>query len=245
MVSSELSLESSEAESGQIRQLPPAQRIVRRDFAVRFAELVVQIVAIIGATALGLGISAYFKQHPFVVAYLASYAAYRFADLLVRDPTALGIDPVRFSRRMIYELPLLALFMAAPFERTFIYGGETPRWLSGLGLLIELAGIWLALGARIQRGYFSPGADRGTGLALIKTGLYRYVRHPIFAGQLLVLIAWPFEYGAPMSFVLAAAIGFAFISRRIRQEEAEMMSEHGDAYVAYVRVTDRMFPTLW
>jgi protein-S-isoprenylcysteine O-methyltransferase Ste14 len=237
-------MQAAEAESTPVRQIPPPP-IARRDFTVRLAELVVQMAAIVGAIALGLGISAYFKQHPYVLAYLGAYAAFRFADLLVRDPMALGVDPLRFARRMIYELPLLGLFLTAPFERTFIYGGETPRWLSALGLLIELAGIWLALGARIQRGYFSPSADRGAGLALIQTGLYRYVRHPIFAGQLLVLIAWPFEYGAPVSLVLAMSIGLLFVNRRIRQEEAEMMAEHGDAYVAYVRVTDRMIPSLW
>jgi protein-S-isoprenylcysteine O-methyltransferase Ste14 len=237
-------MQAAEAESTPVRQIPP-QPVARRDFTVRLAELVVQIIAIVGAIALGLGISAYFKQHPYVLAYLAAYAAFRFADLLVRDPAALGVDPLRFARRMIYELPLLGLFLAAAFERTFIYGGETPQWLGALGLLIELAGIWLALGARIQRGYFSPSADRGAGLALIQTGLYRYVRHPIFAGQLLVLVAWPFEYGAPVSLVLAMAIGLLAVNRRIRQEEAEMMSEHGDAYVAYVRTTDRMIPSLW
>jgi hypothetical protein len=93
------------------------------------------------------------------VAYLVSYAAFHFADLLLCDTTALGLDSVRFARGMIYELPLLALFFAAPFERTLIYGCETPRWLGTLSLIVKLAGIWLVLGARIQRGFFSPGGN--------------------------------------------------------------------------------------
>lgn len=219
--------------------------IARRDFTVRLAELVIQLSAIIGAVAIGLGITAYFSSHRHVVAYLVAYAAFRFADLLMRDQAALGVDSARFARRMIYELPLLALFLGAPFERTFVYGGEAPRWLATLGLLIELAGIWLALGARIQRAYFYPGGNHEPHRALIRSGLYRFIRHPIYTGEFFVMLGWPFEYGAPITLLIAAALGFAFVNRRIRREEADMMAEHGDAYAAYMRGTDRMIPNLW
>jgi protein-S-isoprenylcysteine O-methyltransferase Ste14 len=219
--------------------------IARRDFTVRLAELVMQLSAIIGAVAIGLGITAYFSSHRHVVAYLVAYAAFRFADLLMRDQTALGVDSARFGRRMIYELPLLALFFGAPFERTFIYGGEAPRWLATLGLLIELAGIWLVLGARIQRGYFSPGGNHNSHRALIRNGLYRFIRHPIYTGEFLVMLGWPFQYGAPMTLLIAGALGFVFVNRRIRREEADMMAEYGDAYAAYMHTTDRMIPNLW
>jgi len=216
-----------------------------RDFTVRLAELIVQLSAIIGAIALGLGISAYLSSHRRVMAYLIAYAAFRLADLLLRDRAELGMDPVRFSRRMIYELPLLALFFGAPFERTFIYGGEASRWLGTLGLIIELAGIWLALGARIQREYFAPAGDHDRRRALIQNGLYRFIRHPIYTGEFLVILGWPFEYGAPVTLVVTAVVGFVFFNRRMRREEAEMIAEHGDAYAAYMRVTDRMIPNLW
>jgi protein-S-isoprenylcysteine O-methyltransferase Ste14 len=220
--------------------------VARRDFAARLAELVTQLVAVIGAIALGLGVTAYFSTHRYVVAYLGSYAAFRFADLLMRNQTSPGLDSARFASRMIYELPVLALFFGAPFERTFIYGGDAPRWLGGLGLLIELAGIWLALGARIQQGfYFSPNANGDSSRALIRSGLYRYIRHPIYTGKFLVALGWPFEYGAPITLLLAAALGSVFINRRIRREEADLLAEHGDAYAAYMQATDRMFPNLW
>jgi protein-S-isoprenylcysteine O-methyltransferase Ste14 len=219
--------------------------LARRDFTVRLAELATQLSAIIGAIAIGLGITAYFSAHRHVVAYLVAYAVFRLADLLMRDQTALGVDSVRFGRRMIFELPLLALFFGAPFERTFIYGGEAPRWLGTLGLLIELSGIWLVLGARFQRGYFSPGADHDSRRALIQSGLYRFIRHPIYMGEFLVMLGWPFEYGAPITLLIAAALGFAFANRRIRREETDMIAEYGDAYVAYMHSTDRMIPNLW
>jgi protein-S-isoprenylcysteine O-methyltransferase Ste14 len=218
---------------------------MRRDFTARAAELIVQLSAVIGAIVLGLGITAYFSKHRIVMGYLVAYAAFRLADLLIRGQPVLSVDSARLARRMIYELPILALFFGAPFERTFIYGGEAERWAATLGLLIELAGIWLALGAGIQREYFSPGRNHNTHRALLQNGLYRFIRHPIYSGELLVMLGWPLEYGAPITLVITAALGLACTVRRIRREEADMMAEYGDAYAAYMRATDRMIPNLW
>jgi protein-S-isoprenylcysteine O-methyltransferase Ste14 len=217
----------------------------RRDFTVRVAELVILLAAILGAVALGLGISKYLREHRYVAAYLLAYAVFRFADLLVRDEAALGLDRERFARRLMYELPLLALFFAAPFERTYIYGGEPSHWLGVLGLLIELAGLWIVLGARIQLGFFSRATDVDGAAVLVRNGLYRFVRHPIYAGEFLVLMAWPFEYGAPITLVVAAFVGLAMMRGRMRNEEAALFARFGDAYAEYRRVTDYVIPNVW
>jgi len=233
------------AGTGSSDQAPQAAReVARRDFTVRLAELVILIAAIIGAIALGLGITEYLGEHPYVSAYIVAYAAFRFADLMVRDHAALGIDSQRFAHRVMNELPLLALFFAAPFERTF-FGGETPRWLGALGLLIELAGLWLALGARIQLGFFSPAPSDGAPAVLVRNGLYRYIRHPIYLGEFLVVFAWPFEYAAPFTLLLTLVAGVVVIRRRIRDDETEMLARFGDEYAAYMRTTDAILPNVW
>jgi protein-S-isoprenylcysteine O-methyltransferase Ste14 len=144
----------------------------------------------------------------------------------------------------MYELPLLVLFFAAPFERSW-YSGEAPRWLCALGLLIELVGFWLVLGARIQLWFFSSAPTDGAPKTLVRNGLYRHIRHPIYLGQFLVLFAWPFEYAAPITLVVTALLGAAVMRRRMRDDEAEMLAEFGDEYAAYMRVTDSVMPNLW
>ncbi len=216
-----------------------------RGFAVRIAELIVLMSAIVGAVGLGLGMSKYLAEHPYVAAYLIAYGVFRFADLMVRDPAALGMEGPRFMRRVMYEIPLLILFFAAPFERTYIYGGEVPRWMAALGLLIELIGLWLVLGARIQLGFFSPMPSSDDAPILVRNGLYRFIRHPIFLGELVVLLAWPFEYGAPIAFTLAAIIGSMVVRRQVREEEAQLLAQFGDDYASYMRVTDSLLPNVW
>ncbi|MGH8011611.1 MAG: methyltransferase family protein [Candidatus Binataceae bacterium] len=216
----------------------------RKNLGPRSAELLIFLLAVLGAVALGLGIADYLGGHPYVSAYLVAYAAFRFADLVVRDDRALRMDNARFRQRIMSELPILLVFVAAPLERTYLYGGEGPRWLAGLGLLVELAGLWLALGARIQLGFFTS-APSSEAMPLVRNGLYRYIRHPIYAGEFLVLLAWPFEYAAPITLIVTLIVGVIVVNHRAKEEEAEMLARFGDDYAAYMRETDSIVPNLW
>src|SRR5208282_4225211 len=112
-----------------------------RRIDIRVSELIVFLVAAVGAVALGLGISQYFGEHPYTLAYLIAYAGFRLADVMVREDFEPPPDTALFSGSILRQLPVLLLFAAAPFERTYIYGGEVARWVQALGLLMELLGL--------------------------------------------------------------------------------------------------------
>ena len=60
-----------------------------------------------------------------------------------------------------------------------------------------------------------------------------------------MLVAWPFEYGAPITEALMVIIGVIVIRRRIRYDEAELLAVYGDDYAQYMRETDRILPNVW
>lgn len=217
------------------------------DMFLRVAELAVFLVAVVGAVSLGLGITDYFGDHAYVASYLIAYMGFRIADLLVRENY--GPDPVRdaLGRRVLNQLPILVLFAAAPFERTYLYGGEATSWIGALGLLLELAGLWLALGARIQLGFFSweKTAEGEERRIMVKTGFYRFIRHPTFTGVLIALLAWPVVYGAPISGILTLVVGVLVMRTAIADEEAELLSRFGDEYAEYRKTTDAVIPNIW
>jgi protein-S-isoprenylcysteine O-methyltransferase Ste14 len=239
---------SLKPDTGPLAETPKlarwSTRLFTRDLFLRLAELAIFLTAVIGAVALGLGITDYFHDHRYVAAYLLAYAGFRLADLLVRDE---GENTRRDSLapRILSQMPLLVLFAAAPFERTFIYGGEAPAWVAALGLLLELAGLWLALGARIQLHFFSADRSGAEGIQLVRSGFYRYVRHPTYSGMFLVLFAWPFEYCAPVTGVLTLIIGAIVVHRQIRAEEVILREQFGDEYDEYCRETDALIPSVW
>ncbi len=212
--------------------------------ALRFAETAIFLLAVVGAIALGLGITAYFAEHSYVLAYLAAYAGFCFSDLIVRENDEDRPAHEELNRRIAAQLPLLATFAAAPFERTYVYGGSAPAFVSALGLLLELLGMWLALGARIQLGFFTSGRTAEHPV-LVKRGFYRYIRHPIYAGTYLVTFGWTLIYGAPVTAVLTLIIGAIFAQRRMKSEEAAMRARFGEEYEAYRRETDALVPAIW
>lgn len=221
-----------------------AQTHFIRSLAMRFAEAAIFLIAVVGAIALGLGITDYFTEHRYVLAYVVAYAGFRFSDLLVREDADDLPAREELVRRIAVQLPLLAMFGAAPFERTYIYGGTSPAWLSALGLLLELLGMWLALGARIQLGFFTSGRSAENSMP-VKRGFYRYIRHPIYAGTFLVMLSWPLVYGAPVTAALTFIAGSIFCYRRMKAEEAAMLERFGQEYEAYMRETDALIPTIW
>ena len=233
----------------QVPQLPLepiAPNLPDRNFFLRLGELLIFLVAVVGAVALGLAITSYFRAHTYIAAYMLAYGGFRCADLLVREEY--GPNPAHddLARRIADQAPLLILFFAAPFERTYLYGGEAPRWLSGLALALELAGLWLALGARIQLGFFAwERRDGHEQRVLVRRGFYRFIRHPVFAGVYLALVAWPIAYGAPISAILAVAIVGMVMQRLVVQEEEQLIARYGDEYRHYQEESDAMIPNLW
>ncbi|GEM_PF-337106 len=213
---------------------------------VRAVEQVIFVTAVIGAVALGLGITDYIGEHRYVAAYLLAYVGFRFADLLVgedpdqRKPIGSGV-----TEQVLSELPVLILFAAAPFERTYLYGGEAAAWLGALGLLLELAGLWLALGSRIQLHFFSSDQSGRERMMLVKTGFYKYVRHPAYAGVLLVLLAWPLVYGAWIVALATLIIGAIVAHRQIVADEKMLLARFGEEFEEYRRTTDALIPSIW
>jgi protein-S-isoprenylcysteine O-methyltransferase Ste14 len=216
-----------------------------RRIDIRVSELIVFLVAAVGAVALGLGITQYFIEHPYTLAYLIAYAGFRLADVMVREDFEPPPDAALLSGAILRQLPVLLLFAAAPFERTYIYGGEVARWVQAMGLLMELLGLWLALGARIQLGFFSSTPESGGPRALVRNGLYGKIRHPIWLGEFLVVFAWALEFGAPITATLTAIFGIVMGRMRAATEEAEMLAQFGDEYARYLQQTERFIPGIW
>jgi len=80
--------------------------------------------------------------------------------------------------------------------------------------------------------------------ALVRTGAYRWIRHPLYASG--VLGSWGvFFKGPSLAGGLLAAGATLLFAATARQEEAENVEKFGPAYAEYARATWRFIPFVY
>ncbi|MGZ5038832.1 MAG: methyltransferase family protein [Usitatibacter sp.] len=106
---------------------------------------------------------------------------------------------------------------------------------TGIGVLILCVRDFLVVG----RGTLAPwDAPR----KLVVVGLYRYVRNPMYAGVLLVVVGTALVAGSPAVAAYAALIAIAFHLRVVFYEEPVLAREFPEDWPAYAASVSRWLP---
>ncbi len=117
-------------------------------------------------------------------------------------------------------------------------------WLAAASAIVAVSGLGLLLagGAGLGR-QLTPFPRPVPGGELRQTGVYRFVRHPIYGGVLLSMLAWAL-FTSPLALV-PWALGVAFFDSKRRREEA-WLADHYPGYGNYRERVRRAFvPFLW
>ena len=79
---------------------------------------------------------------------------------------------------------------------------------------------------------------------LVKDGLYKHIRHPIYLGEILrnfgVVSIFSSVYGV---LLMAVATGFLFF--RMKNEEKMLIEQFGEEYREYQRMTKKIIPYIY
>lgn len=147
----------------------------------------------------------------------------------------------------LFVLTLLGLILFIPIDIfQFHLLGKPTAIVSGLGLLFFIAGWWIILLSFKENTFAAPvvkhQVDRGQ--TVIDTGVYRIVRHPFYAGAVLLLIGMPLWLESYAATLFAIAPIFTLVIRIIFEEQ--FLREKLEGYDAYLdRVRYRLVPYLW
>ena len=77
---------------------------------------------------------------------------------------------------------------------------------------------------------------------LIDTGIYKYIRHPIYAGVLLQLLGLGLGLANWISILVLVLLNAASLAYRIYVEEKALEKHFGDEYIKYAHKTKRLIP---
>lgn len=122
---------------------------------------------------------------------------------------------------------------------------ELSNAVHACGLVMMIVGLWLFWRSHVDLGLnWSPTLETRKGHEIIKHGVYRRIRHPMYSAIWLFSIA----QGLILNNWLAGwAVVFAFAIMyflRTPNEEEMMIDHFGSAYKDYMAETGRLFPRL-
>lgn len=136
---------------------------------------------------------------------------------------------------------LLAVLVAAPVETILLGGAARGRVL---GALAFAGGVALyRAGGRALGEALSPFTQPRPGAPLVTQGPYRYLRHPMYLGQMLVAVGAPLVLGARWTLTLALADVLLLGCRMLRDEEA--LARTFPEYSRYAARTKRILPYVY
>jgi protein-S-isoprenylcysteine O-methyltransferase Ste14 len=154
-----------------------------------------------------------------------------------------------FYRFFAWESILLLFLLVA--EQWFI---DPFSWhqLIAWGLLFASL-VPLSFGVRTLRGRGKPTEERlgDSSLlafektsALVTSGIYAYIRHPLYSS--LLLLAWGIFFKAPsLPGGALVVVATTFLIATARADEQECIRFFGDEYQAYMQKTKRFIPFLF
>ncbi|MDA0769303.1 MAG: protein-S-isoprenylcysteine O-methyltransferase [Chloroflexi bacterium] len=122
---------------------------------------------------------------------------------------------------------------------------KTSRWTGIAGACAYTAGIWLLWRSHADLGRsWTPTLAIREKHELVTDGVYRYMRHPMYAAHLL----WGIAQALLLQNWIAGFAGLATLVpvylMRVDREEQMMLEYFGDDYAQYMNRTGRLFPRL-
>lgn len=146
----------------------------------------------------------------------------------------------RALHRNLLNLGLLLLFVSIPGLRWRYIPAN--RWHVPVGLGIMVAGTLLHIWARMHLGRnWSSEVMIKQDHELVRTGPYRFIRHPIYTAILGLVIGTAMVSGRVVSVLGALVFTFAYI-RKLRIEERELGKTFGGEWQEYRRHSWALVP---
>lgn len=124
-------------------------------------------------------------------------------------------------------------------EADFLLNRIDPDWIRWLGAIVITAGaLVVAWGVRSLGRNLTPGTEPLPGAELITTGAYARLRHPIYAGVVLLLAGYTLAWSNWTLALVVGGLALQYFQAKAGAEERWLM-ERFPAYKAYMRQVPR------
>lgn len=166
---------------------------------------------------------------------------------------ARGVKPAlqqeSLGSRLSYLLPMLIVFVLMMWQdwpgwlgAQLFDGGWTDYWISVALIVMGLA--WTVWARKALGDNWSGRVTLKSGHELVRSGPYRWVRHPVYMGALLALLGSALASGK-LSAMLGFLLAIAALVYKLRIEERWMSAQFGDQYRNYQSASWALLPFVY
>jgi len=228
-----------------------------RSRAVRLTiQIFKSIVALFLLLALLFGPAGTFKWLEawlYIILYLIAVAGIllwmkKKSPGLLRERMSTKKDAKSWDKKIIlaYTLLLMIMLAVAGLDAVRFRWSRVPLSLKIIGFLGFTPAFLLAFWAMTQNPYLSElvRIQKERGHRVCNTGPYKYVRHPMYVGVILLILCLPFALGSFYALIPAFVITLLFVLRTFLEDKTLQAELPG--YKEYAdRVRYKLIPGIW
>ncbi|WP_448395442.1 methyltransferase family protein [Mycolicibacterium sp. XJ879] len=167
-------------------------------------------------------------------------------DALQRRKHAGPVAETRTVQKLLiagWYLSLAAMVLVSTLDHRFGWS-EVPAAISIAGDVLVAVGLGITSLVVIQNSFAASTVQVESDQKLVDTGLYGLVRHPMYTGNVITILGFPFALGSYWG-LLAVLPGALTLVLRIGDEEKLLIDEL-DGYREYAqKARYRLVPLLW
>ena len=165
-----------------------------------------------------------------------------FVIAQVTDPVGKVVGVAVTVNSLLASAVPVVFYVAGPDVLSVWVGA--PGWLGIVGFVLMGLAAVVVVTAQAQMGrHWRMCIDEGVEPGLVTSGLFGWVRNPIYAGMVLFVLGELALAPSPWTLFLVWN-GALFVNLQARLEEAHLLAAHGTRYRAYASRIGRFLPTV-
>ena len=189
----------------------------------------------------------------FLMLVIILFFGINLMDILIRPMS----DPEELKDK--YTIIVLLFFLGGPlilllafFENRVLISEILPIYdnilVSYVGILLMVIGGIFLLSGRYQLNKHSYGGgslSEEKEQTLLTNGMFKYIRHPIYAGGLVITIGLELAFRSLLILSLHTLIFLIIFQDRMKREEMVLLDKFGNEYQEYIDRTKRLIPFVY
>lgn len=180
------------------------------------------------------------------VLLITLYLMVKDRALLERRVQAGPVSEQRFTQRVIQwiaTLAFLAVFVVSALDHRFGWTNP-PDWAPLLGNALVVLGLLFVFFVFRENTFTSGTIEVAQGQTVVSTGPYALVRHPMYAGALIMLAGVPLALDSWAGLLAIIPLKLVIMARAV--DEERFLSAELPGYDAYrAKVRHRFMPLVW